>query len=166
MMYRLLLCLLLPFLLVGCNRDNMRNVERAPDGGVDITIEINQADVNDIVTRAIAAIPNELMRNPRAELQNGQIVVYGDRERIGGNERVQGSLTFTMVAQEGAILTQITDVTFDGLTIQDEVVRRLNDNLSQGFLRRADPNNRLVTVRSVTISPNNVRVVINAQRDS
>lgn len=158
------LVLLLPLLLAACNRRGETTVDRNPDGGVDITTTLSEADVNDIVTQALNNMPDPLLRNPQVDLQTGQIVVNGEHDRRDGGGRVSGSITLTVGVADGAILVQATSADIEGFDMSDERLTALNQELQLGFNRRADPDNSLINVQSVSISNDALTMVINARR--
>ena len=160
----LLIVLLLPLLLVACNRRGETSVERNPEGGIDITTALSEADVNAIVTEALANMENPLLRDPQVDLQNGQIVVNGEHDRRDGNGRVSGNVILTVSVVSGAILVEATQVNIEGFDMSDERLAMFNQQLQAGFNRRADPDNRLINVQSVSISDDALTIVINARR--
>jgi hypothetical protein len=94
-------------------------------------------------------------------LQNGQINVSGSYTRADGSTG-QGSFTMTMVAQDGALLTQITNLNLEGWSANDSVITQINQQMTADFQRRAarTPNLR---VQSVTITDSAVTIAFEAQ---
>lgn len=161
MKLRILLVLIAALTLAGCRRGTIQIQPNGADGA-SVTVTWTEADVNAAVQDALTASGNPLLRNPKVDLQNGQIAVTGERDRVNGGT-VQGSFTLTLTAQNGTILPQISAVNVDGVTVNDQTVTALNDRLRDAFNRRANQTRR-VTVQSVTITDSSVQVVAEVQR--
>lgn len=160
----ILLFAVLSLLLVACNRENT-SVELNPEGGVDITTELNEADVNTIISDILAQSENPLLRDPEVDLQNGQIVVNGEHDRRDGGGRVSGNIVLTGSVSEGAILIQVSSVNIEGFDMGDERLTTLNQQLANAFTQRANRDNRLVNVQSLSITEDELTVTINARRE-
>ena len=72
----LLLSLLCLVGLAACNRGEVTDIQRDPAGGVDVTAQLSETDINDAIADALA-VDNPLLRDPNVDLQAGQIVVSG-----------------------------------------------------------------------------------------
>lgn len=163
-MRTLFLLLLLIVGLAACNRDNVTDVERGADGGVDITVKLTEQEVNDSVTTALAAAANPLLRNPSVDLQAGQIVVNGEHERRDGSGVITGSVTITVTVQDGLLLPQISKADIEGFDLTDARVAEFNQRLQTDFNRRANRDNQQLTFKSVTISNSDLEIVFNIKR--
>ena len=159
-----LLGLLLPFLLVACNRAEVTDVRRNPEGGVDITAQLDETAINEVITAALAEVDNTLLRDPQVDLQSNAIIINGEHDRRNGEGRVSGSMTLTLTVQDGALLAQITAVNIEDVDVTDARIARLNERLAAGFSRRADPDNRAINYQSIRITDDFVEFTINAQR--
>lgn len=158
-----LLTLVLPFLLIGCNRANV-DVERNPDGGVTVTATLSESDVNAAIDEALSQAENPLLRDPQVDLQAGQIVVNGQHERRDGGGTVSGSLTITVSVQGGLVAAQITQSDIEGFDLSDERIAQFNERLSNSLSRRAERDRGLITVQSINITDDALEIVFTAQR--
>jgi hypothetical protein len=162
---RALLCLVLAMaVLVGCRRGTLTDVQRDPNGGVDATFRMTEAEANDAISEALANSGNPLLRNPKVDLQPGQIVVNGERDTVNSGGRVSGSLTLTLTAQNGALLAQVTKADIDGVPLTDQRIQQFNQRLQDGFNRRANRDNKQITFQSVMITDSDIQITFNAKR--
>ncbi len=168
MVTRFFMIFLAAVFLAGCGRAEITDVERNPDGGVDITAELSESDVNAAIQSALAANTNPLLRNPRVDLQAGQVIVYGEHVAQGAGDlagtTVSGSITFTPSVQNGALALTVTDMQLEGIDSSDERVTAFNARLATALTNRANRENRQISVISVTVSDDSLQVVFNARR--
>ena len=158
--------LLILLVLAACNRGRVEDVERNPNGGVDITASITEAEVAGWMGDVLTVSGNPLLRDPQVDLQSGQIVVTGEHERRDGSgQRVNGSLIFSLSVVDGALLAQVTDVQIEGITFDDPAITTINQQLVSRLQRRADPDSRAINFVSVSITDDEVRTTINARRN-
>jgi hypothetical protein len=160
---RLLILLLVVVALAACRRAEITGVERNPEGGLDVSASLSEADINAAIADALA-IQNPLLRDPQVDLQNGQIVVTGSHELPSGGETVSGSLTFTLSVNNGVLLAQITDADIQGVDLSDERIANFNQRISERMTNRANRENRAVTVQSVNVTDSAVEITFNVQR--
>lgn len=160
----LLLMLFMIGALAACNRDNVADVQRGAEGGVDVTVKLSEQEANDSVTTALGAAANPLLRNPSVDLQVGQIVVNGEHERRDGGGTVAGSVTITVTVQDGLLLPQITKADIEGFDLTDERVAQFNQRLQEEFGRRANRDNQQLTFKSVNITDSELEIVFNVKR--
>lgn len=159
----ILLLVCVPMLaLAACNRENV-SVERNSEGGADVSVVLTEAEVNTVIAEALAAHDNPLLRNPQVNLQNDSIYVTGEHDRRDGNGTVSGNLRITVSVQDGAILAQVSEVSIEGVDVNDQRVAALNAQLQQGLLRRAN-RTASVTAQSVTITDSDMTLVFHAER--
>jgi hypothetical protein len=160
----LLLALVGVLVLAGCRRAEITNIQRDAAGGVDVTAKLTEAEMNDAIADALA-VSNPLLREPKVDLQPGQIVINGKHDKRDGSGTVSGSLTMTLSIQNGALLAQVTQASIDGVDItSDPRVAELNQRIAERVTRRADRENRQITVKSVSITSDTVEVVFNVKR--
>jgi hypothetical protein len=160
----LILFTITAILLVGCNRGEVSGVQRAPEGGVDATITLSEADINEVVASALAARPNPLLRNPQIDLQPGVLVISGEHDRRDGGGTVSGSLTAAVTLVDGRISVQVTAVDIEGLALGDDLIAQFNQGLSDALDGRLNRDNPVATIKSLTISDTSLEVVVNLQR--
>lgn len=147
-------------LLAGCNMGNV-SLQRDASGNVEGSVTLTEAEINTAVQTVLANNPGLRLQNATTDLQNGQIVVSGDYTKADGSTG-QGSFTMTMVAQDGALLAQISSLNIEGWSADDPVIRQINEQMTQDFQRRAmrTPNLR---VQSVAISDSAMTITFEAQ---
>ncbi len=162
MKLRILLVLLAALALAGCRRGTIQ-IQPDGSGGANVTVTWTEADVNSAIQDALTASGNPLLRNPTVDLQAGQIVVTGERDKVDGSGTVQGSFMLTLVAQDGAILPTISNLNVDGIAVNDQTVTNLNDRLRDAFNRRANLTRR-ISVTSITVTDTSVQIVADVKR--
>src|SRR5262249_46289231 len=149
---RVFFCLMLAaLLLAGCRRGQLEGLQRNADGSVSATVRLTEADINAAISDALTASGNPLLRNPQVDLQNGQVVANGIHDQRNGNGTVSGSFTLTLTVESGTIKAQITAANIEGVSLSDAAIADLNQRLTDNFNRRANRENRHITVTSLTI---------------
>lgn len=159
--------MLLSFLIVAlaaCNRDNVSDVQRDPNGGVDATVTLTEQEVNDAVVEALSKQSNPLLRNPKIDLQPGQLVINGEHERRDGKGTVSGSVTVAITVQNGSLLPQITKADVEGWDANDSRIAEFNQKLTDAFNRRANRDNKQITFTTITITDTNLTFTVNIKR--
>lgn len=156
-MRRLLFVLLVVLILPACNRD----VTIQPiDGTAVITVTLTEAEVNTLIVNVLANSDNPLLRDPVVDLQNGQIVISGEHERRDGAGRVQGTITLTLTATNGALSAQVTGATIEGFDLSDERIARFNGALQAQLAGRAREQNARAILDRVTITNDELQIQI------
>ena len=159
----LILALLCTLGLAACNRGEVTDVQRDPSGGVDITAQLTETDISDAIADALA-VENPLLRDPKVDLQPGQIVITGSHDKRDGSGRVSGTMTITLSVDNGAILPQVTQIDIEGIKPSDERVATINERIAERVTKRADKEGRQITVKSVDVTDTAVVVVFNLKR--
>ncbi len=154
----LFLVLALALAVAACNRVE---IERNPEGGATVTLTLTQSDLNTIISEALAAAPNPLLRNPQVTLQEGSVLVSGTHERRDGGGTVSGSFVVTFSIQDGALVAQVSSLNIEGYAVADSELADLNARLAGGMSRRADDGVRFT---SVTVTPQAVTLVFEVRR--
>ncbi len=160
----LILLSLLIIALAACNRGNVSDVQRDPNGGVDATVTLTEQEVNDAVVEALSKQGNPLLRNPKIDLQPGQLVINGEHERRDGKGTVSGSVTATVTVQNGSLLAQITKADIEGWDATDSRIAEFNQKLTDAFNRRANRDNKQITFTAITITDTNLTFTVNVKR--
>lgn len=165
MFQRLFLILLLPLTLVACNQDNV-DVQRNGDGTATITVTVQEAEVNTMIVAALSQMENPLLRNPSVDLQNGQIVVNGERDRQDGGGRVSGTVTLSVNVVNGSLQIQATSANFEGFEIPADQIAEFNQNLADAMAGRARQDNPRATLQGVTITNDtlSISIMVTTQR--
>ena len=164
MKIRVLMLCMLVLGLAACNRGNVSDVQRDPNGGVDATVSLTEQEVNDTVAEALSKQANPLLRNPKIDLQPGQLVINGEHERRDGKGTVSGSVTLTITLQNGSLLAQITKADIEGFDASDPRIAEFNQKLADAFNRRANRDNKQITFTAITITDTNLTFTINIKR--
>ena len=150
--------------LAACNRGNVSDVQRDPNGGVDATVSLTEQEVNDTVVEALSKQGNPLLRNPKIDLQPGQLVINGEHERRDGKGTVSGSVTVTITVQNGSLVAQVTKADIEGYDASDSRITEFNQKLADAFNRRANRDNKQITFTAITITDTNLTFTINLKR--
>ena len=152
----------LVIVLTACNRDNI-GVQRNSSGGIDVTIRLNEAEVNTIIQNALNQSPNPLLRNPSVDLQYGQIIISGEHDRRDGQGRVSGNMSVQLSTLNGAINTQVLSLNIEGFDANNETLALLNNQLQQAFQNRALRDNPAVTIQSINTTDNAIEIILRLQ---
>lgn len=159
--FAILLCLSL--LLAACGGRGDVQVERNPEGGATVTVTLTQEDLNLSISEAISDGDNTLLLNPQIVLSENLITVTGDYFTPSGEQR-SGTMTVVLGAADGLLTAEVTSVEIEGFDANAERLARINERLASALLRRANRENRVVTVESVSVTAARVEVVLNVQR--
>ena len=159
----LMLCMLI-LGLAACNRANVSDVQRDANGGLDATVSLTEQEVNDTVTEALSKQANPLLRNPKIDLQTGQLVINGEHERRDGKGTVSGSVTVTITLQNGSLLAQVTKADIEGYDASDPRIAEFNQKLADAFNRRANRDNKQITFTAITITDTNLTFTVNIKK--
>ncbi len=164
MKIRVLMLCMLVLGLAACNRGNVTDVQRDANGGVDATVSLTEQEVNDAVVEALSKQGNPLLRNPKIDLQPGQLVINGEHERRDGKGTVSGSVSVTITVQNGSLLAQVTKADIEGYDASDPRIAEFNQKLADAFNRRANRDNKQITFTAITITDTNLTFTINLKR--
>ena len=164
MKIRVLMLCMVVLGLAACNRGNINDVQRDPNGGVDITVSLTEQEVNDAVVEALSKQGNPLLRNPKVDLQPGQLVINGEHERRDGQGTVSGNIIITIAVQDATILPQISKANVEGWDASDSRIAEFNQRLTDVFNRRANRDNNQITFKSITISDTDLTFIVNIKR--
>lgn len=150
--------------LTACRRAEVTDIERNPDGGVDVTLTLAESDINEVIQQALAVRANPLLRNPQVDLQAGQIVINGEHDRRDGSGTVNGSVTVQVTVADGKLQATVVGLQIEGVDLNDERVTTFNQRVNDLLNSRAAQGRGQITVQSVSISETQMDVVLNAQR--
>ena len=152
-------------LLAACGAGQVEIVRERGSDVFNITVELNEDDVAQLVEEALAANGNPLLRNPVVDLQNGLIEVTGQHERRDGSGLVNGRILLIPSVQDNALMLEATEITLEGVEMSDERIAQFNENLAERISGRADrtPN---VTLTTVTVTDNLLTLTLDAIRNN
>jgi hypothetical protein len=164
MKMRVLILCMMVLGLAACNRANVSDVQRDANGGVDATVTLTEQEVNDTVAEALSKQGNPLLRNPKIDLQPGQLVISGEHERRDGQGTVSGTVTISITLQNGSLLPQITKADIEGWDASDPRIAEFNQKLTDAFNRRANRDNKQITFTAITITDTNLTFTVNIKK--
>jgi hypothetical protein len=152
-------------LLAACDR---ATVQRNPEGGVDVTVTLTESEVNTLLTQALAraeANRGELrLQNGAVDLQPGTLVLTGDFEDEDGTA-ASGSLTLAVSQVDGKLSVQATSASWDGFDATDERLSLMTARITEALNSRLQRDNgQQITLTSLTVTDNDMTVVLNVQR--
>lgn len=149
-------------LLVACGAGRVDIVRERGSDVFNVTVELNGADMAQLVEEALQAGANPLLRDPVVALQNGQIEVTGTHDRRDGGGRVNGRIVIIPSVQNGTLLLEATEIQIEGVDVTDERIEQFNNNLAERINGRAEPRNRNITLKNVTVSDNLLLLTLDA----
>lgn len=141
-------------LLAACGAGRVEIVRERGSDLFNVTAELNEDDVAQLVEEALQAGGNPLLRNPVVDLQNGQIEVTGQHTRRDGGGEVNGRILLIPSVQNGSLMLAATEINIQGVDVSDERVAQLNENLAERISRWADQRTRRTTLTGITVSDN------------
>lgn len=149
-------------LLAACGAGRVSIVRERGSDVFNVTVELNEDDVAQLVADALAASANPLLRDPVADLQNGQIEVTGTHERRDGGGQVNGRIILIPSVQDGHLVLTATEINIEGVDVSDERVAQFNNNLAERISGRAEQRDRNITLTNVTVSDNLLVLTLDA----
>jgi hypothetical protein len=147
-----LFLLVLVLLLNACQR----NITRNGNGSVEVEASITQQELQEAIDSSIA---DPLIKELSASLQSGYILVSGTRERLNDSSKTDTfSFRLDLGVSKGELTATISDVQFDGFTIEQNRVNLWNTTIANriAILGKKSPNS---TLKSVTVTPSEVTMV-------
>ena len=149
-------------LLVACGAGRVSIVRERGSDVFNITVELNEEDVAQLVEEALVAGGNPLLRDPVVDLQNGQIEVTGQHDRRDGGGQVNGRIILIPSVQDGHLVLTATEINIEGVDLSDGRVDQFNENLAERISGRAAQRDRNITLTGVTISDNLMVLTLDA----
>ena len=152
-------------LLAACGAGRVEIVRERGSDVFNITVELNEADVAQLVEEALAASGNPLLRSPVVALQSGQIEVTGQHDRRDGGGVVNGRILLTPSVQNDTLMLAAAEISIEGMDLSDERIAQFNENLAERISGRADraPN---VTLTAVSVTNNLLTLTLDATRNN
>jgi hypothetical protein len=167
---RLMLFVFLAALAVSaCSFGNV-GVQSNPAGGIDISITLAESEVNTLLSEAIDAAAESgravRIQNPTIDLQAGRIVISGDYEQPSGSGNfVSGSITLSVTTSDGRVTVTVTEANVNGFQANDERLTQITERINEALNSRASRDNGAnISVTSVTITDNDMTMVINVRQ--
>jgi len=136
--------LLAACLIAACKADIARN----SDGSINIETTISQEELQDVITASIA---DPLVKEVTVSMQQGYVLVYGERVRLNDSSRTDTlSFRLEMGVDNGQLTTRISDATLDGIAIEQDRVNLWNERINNRLARQPQRN---TTLQSLLITP-------------
>jgi len=134
-----------------------KNITRNPDGSITAETSITQAELQQVITEAIA---DPLIKNITVTLHSGYISVTGERERLNDPGKVDTlSLRLDLGVSNGVLTASISSAQIDGVSIEASRVENWNQTIANRLANLIERGNRNATLQSVSITPEQVLMV-------
>lgn len=154
-MRKLMMVLLLvsgSLLLAACGAGRVEIVRERGSDVFNVTVELNEADIAQLVEEALLAGTNPLLRDPVVDLQNGQIEVTGTHVQRDGSGEVDGRLIIIPSVQNGQLVVEAVEINIQGVAASDARIEQFNNNLAQRMARHTEQRNRDITMTGVSVT--------------
>lgn len=161
-----LLLLIGSLFLVACGAGRVEIVRERGSNVFNITVELNENDITQLVEDALQAGSNPLMRDPVVDLQNGQIEVTGMHDRRDGSGQVNGRILLIPSVEDGILMLEAAEIDIEGVAVSDERIEQFNENLAQRISGRADQRTHNITLTGITVSDELLVMTLEAERGS
>jgi hypothetical protein len=114
-----------------------------------LSASLTEQQVQDVLVNVLGNTQRIQVRDARADLQAGQIVVTGTLVTADGRQ-FPGSMTLLAAAANGALQITVQSVNFNGFTAEQATLDRWNADIAAGLNRVAAQTAAEVTEVSVT----------------
>lgn len=141
-------------LLVACGAGRVEIVRERGSDVFNVTVELNEDDVAQLVEEALQGSGNPLLRDPLVDLQNGQIEVTGEHDRRDGSGRVNGRIVLIPSVQDDHLMLEATEINIEGVDVSDERIEQFNNNLAERISGWAEQRTRNISLTGVNIANN------------
>ena len=138
--------------LVACGAGRVEIVRDRGSDVFNITVELNEADVAQLVEEALSAGANPLLRDPVVDLQNGQIEVTGTHQKRDGSGEVNGRILLIPSVQDNHLVLEATEISIEGVDISDERIEQFNNNLAERISGRAAQRSHNISLTQVSVT--------------
>ncbi len=149
-------------LLAACGAGRVEIIRERGSDVFQVTVELNEGDVAQLVADALTASANPLLRDPVVDLQNGQIEVTGTHERRDGGGSVNGRILLTASVQDEHLVLQATEINLEGVDVSDARIAQFNNNLAERISGRAGQRLSNITLTGVSVSDNLLVLTLDA----
>jgi hypothetical protein len=152
---KLLLVLLLPVLLVACDRVNYQT-----DANYSyLTINLTAQETRNILVGLLTGGDRPIMRTASVELRQGEVFVSGDvNDGRGGT--VPGTLAARIWAENGRISAAVTQFSFGGFSADQALINRINTDIANGLAASSNRSSSDSDISSLSLSPNGLSFTI------
>lgn len=142
--------LLLVVLAGACNVSINRNT----DGSLSVEASISETAIQAEIE---AALNDPLIQELSVDLQDGYILVTGERRRISGSQTDTLSFRLDLGVKDGHLSAVVSEAQIDGIPIDEARVKVWNQRIANR-LERAGQRNPNSTLQSVTVTPDAVKM--------
>lgn len=150
--------------LAACGAGRVEIVRERGSDVFNVTVELNEADIAQLIEEALLAGANPLLRDPVVDLQNGQIEVVGTHQQRNGDGEVTGRMTIVPSIQDGILVVEVVDFSIEGVDVSDARIEQFNSSLAQRITRRTEQRNRDITMTGVDVTENLLVLTFDASR--
>jgi hypothetical protein len=147
--------------LVGCG-DRLR-IEGDGAGGVNISVSLTEAEVNQLIQEALAQ-GDRALRDVNADLQPGQIVISGVYDQADGTS-VSGTITLAASVSDGLLDIQVRNVNIAGWNANDSQLNEWNSRIEQGLNEAASRDDNF-TIVSIAITDSTLTINTNINENN
>lgn len=137
-------------------------VRRNPDGGIDFTVNLTEADMANVIGQALSQAQLSLT-NTTVDFQAGQMVVSGTYSRPEGGS-VNGNLTVTASMANGSAQVQVTDVNIEGFQADQARIDQINQRIADALTQRGNRENQRVSLTAISITDSAMVLTFNARQ--
>ncbi|MCB8965815.1 MAG: hypothetical protein H6660_02885 [Ardenticatenaceae bacterium] len=153
-------------LLTACGAGRVQIARERGSDVFNVTVELNEDDIAQLVEGALAASANPLLRDPEVDLLDGQIEVTGVHERRDGGGDVNGRMVIVPSVQDGLLVVEVVELSIDGVDVSDTRIEQFNNNLEQRIGNRLEQRNRQISVTGVTVTDDLLILTFDASRSN
>ena len=139
-------------LMVACGTGRVEIIRERGSDVFNITVELNEDDVAQLVEDALEASANPLLRDPVVDLQNGQIEVTGTHERRDGSGAVNGRIILIPSVQDQHVVLAATEINIEGVAVSDERIEQFNNNLAERITGRVEQRTRSISLTGISVT--------------
>jgi hypothetical protein len=148
--------------LAACNFGNNIRVDQGAGGGLDITLTLSEAEVNQLLANGLANNPDAQIEQANIDLQPGALVITGNIVGDDGT-RSPGSLSLNVGLVNGQVSVVVTNVTFAGYNANSSEIARINEQIQAGLNARAQQDNSGSQVTAVNVTNDSLSITVNVR---
>ena len=123
------------------------DVERNPDGSLQVTSAITEASLTNEIQAAIA---DPLVKDFDVDLRDGYVLVSAEKEKVFADGTDTVSFRLDLGVEDGHLSAVISDAVINGITIPQELVDVWNEKIGNQ-LERAGKQNPDTTLERVSV---------------
>lgn len=116
-----------------------------------LTVTMTEEEATNLIETLLSSGQQNQIINPQADLRDGEIYVTGEVEQQRTGQRLPGSLTMRLWAENGQLQAQVTTLNFDGWDASQEQLNNINQSLAEGLARQAARNNNRSELSQVVV---------------